>query len=122
MCVRAQWSVEFRLRPIAMAMSVVGIHALGDACSPIVIGKLQVGRPVLRRASHHTDPFSPRGVCVCVADRAQDELKNWDDTLLLASSWLAVSCVLFPLALWFARQRARSGQASALASRGAGVN
>lgn len=70
------WSVPFRLNPLALGMSVVFTHMLGDAASPVIVGVVQ------------------------------DRTDSWKTTMVLASSWLIWSIMFFGFAVYFAKQRA----------------
>lgn len=70
------WSVPFRYNPIAIAMSVVSTHVLGDATSPIIVG--------------------------AILDRTHN---NWNVSMMLCSLWLGWSVLLFFLAWRIAVRR-----------------
>lgn len=71
------WCTPYRLNPLALALSVVVTHLLGDALSPVLVGALH------------------------------DRTRAWNETMIIASSWLAFSVFFFALALYYAQVRAR---------------
>jgi hypothetical protein len=82
------WVVPIPYRPMSMAVSVLGIHLLGDALSPIIIGYLV------------------------------DKTGNWNLSMLIMSFWLFWGVLFYGIAFYFARQTAQSMNAASASTPG----